>query len=119
MLNFMFSVAGRELPATLFLAGIGAIGLIVVVLIILAFREEKSYNNDTLPELPGVKTDVEEPLLLDVDEESAFDLDDDDFAPVSGNAEAENLLKDLRASAKKNSDTGKRRFGLRLDRKSR
>lgn len=87
----------------------------IIVLLILAFLDQKRYNNKALPDFVGPHGEEEGLPEVEVPQEAStvFQLEDFDPHP-EGDAEAESFLKDLQALEDTAPTTEKkRRFGLR------
>lgn len=103
-------IASSKNISLLILCGIIVIGFIIcLVLFILSLVKQYKYNNDILPDLEKLTNNSEKVDIINSEEESAFDLDDDySYQPETDKHAEELLLRTRKAqgeSTKKEKET--------------
>lgn len=99
--------------ASLFLLVIFISIIAAIIAFIMSIKEQKAYDNDVLPSLPGMEDFIEDEVIDDLDEESMFHFEDEDDSlpdlPI-GDSEANDLLKGIQAATASNGVKAKRKL---------
>lgn len=107
--------SGKNIEILIFF-GIIILGFIVCLsLFILSLVKQYKYNNDILPDLEKLTNNSEKVDIINVEEKSLFDLDDDYSYKPESDKHAEELLKSTR---KAQGDSKKQDKGTKLFRRN-